>query len=272
MRPLADMPDALAARVSLVLTDIDDTLTYRGRLPADAYRAMEDLTNAGFRVAPITGRPAGWCDMVARFWPVAGVVGENGAFYFAYDDANRKMRRVFAASRAERAENRRRLELVRDRVLAEVPGAAVSADQAYREADLAVDFCEDVAPLTREAVQRIKQIFEQAGATAKISSIHVNGWFGAYDKLSMTRRFAREVAGLDLNGERERVVFVGDSPNDAPMFGFFPLACGVASIRDFAGELDAWPAYVTPGAGGRGFVEVAQTLLAARRMSVGRSP
>ena len=264
MRPLAQMPDADAARIRLVLTDIDDTLTCEGRLPADAYRALEDLTAAGFIVAPITGRPAGWCDMIARFWPVAGVVGENGAFYFAYDDASRTMRRIFAAPASERAANRARLEAIKARVLAEVPGAAVSADQAYRETDLAIDFCEDVAPLGSEAVDRIKAIFEAAGAVAKISSIHVNGWFGQYDKLSMTRRFAHEVAGLDIDRDNEQIVFVGDSPNDAPMFGFFRNACGVSGVRNFAGRLEAEPAYVTEGGGGRGFVEVAERLLGAR--------
>ena len=265
MRPLADLALAAAARVRLVLTDIDDTLTHESRLPAAAYRALEELTEAGFAVAPITGRPAGWCDMIARFWPVAGVVGENGAFYFAYDAANRKMRRAFAASASERAENHRRLERVRARVLAEVPGAGVSADQAYREADLAIDFCEDVAALPRHAVRRIQEIFEEEGATAKISSIHVNGWYGAYDKLTMTRRFAREILGLDIDADRELAIFVGDSPNDAPMFGFFPLACGVSGVRAFADEIEAQPAFVTQGPGGAGFVEVAERLIAARR-------
>ena len=265
MRPLAELAAADAARVRVVLTVIDDTLTYEGRLPAAAYHALERLSEAGFAVAPITGRPAGWCDMIARFWPVAGVVGENGAFYFAYDAAGRKMRRVFAASAAERADNHRRLERVRARVLAEVPGAGVSADQAYREADLAIDFCEDVAPLPRHAVRRIQEIFEEEGATAKISSIHVNGWYGAYDKLTMTRRFAREILGLDIDAERERAVFVGDSPNDAPMFAFFPLACGVSSVNAFANEIATPPAYVTQGPGGAGFVEVAERLIAARR-------
>ena len=265
MRPLDDMPDAEAAWVRLVLTDIDDTLTTEGRLPADAYRAVEALSEAGFIVAPITGRPAGWCDLIARLWPVAGVVGENGALSFAYDRASRTMRRSFAAPEAERAENRARLDAIRRRVLAEVPGAAVSADQAYRETDLAIDFCEDVAPLGPEAVERIKSIFEEAGATAKVSSIHVNGWFGGYDKLWMTRRFARDVANLDIDRDRDQVIFVGDSPNDAPMFGFFPNACGVSGVRDFAGRMEAEPAYVTEGGGGRGFVEVAERLLAARK-------
>ena len=264
MRPLSDMPDGAAAKIAVVFTDIDDTLTYQGRLPADAYRALEELHDAGFVVAPITGRPAGWCDMIARFWPVAGVIGENGAFYFAYHSAARRMRRVFAASEADRAANRDKLAAIRRRVLAEVPGAAVSADQAYREADLAIDFCEDVAPLDKATVARIKAIFEEAGATAKISSIHVNGWFGQYDKLTMAKRFAREIVGIDIERDRERVVFVGDSPNDAPMFGYFPNACGVANVLAFSGELEFEPAYVTNGLGGSGFVEVAEHLLAAR--------
>ncbi len=268
MRPLAEMPEATAARVSLLLTDIDDTLTHAGRLSAAAYRALEDLHNAGLIVAPITGRPAGWCDMIARLWPVSGVVGENGALYFAYDAPSRTMKRVFAASAGERRENRARLEAITARVLAEVPGAAISADQAYREADLAVDVCEDVAPLDKAAVARIKAIFEDAGAIAKISSIHVNGWFGRYDKLTMTRRFAREIAGVDIDRDSDRVVFVGDSPNDAPMFGFFPNACGVSSVLAFAGELEAEPAYVTRGGGGAGFVEVAERLIAARKRAV----
>lgn len=264
MRPLAEMPEAAAARVRLVLTDIDDTLTTEGRLPAAAYAALERLKEAGFAVAPITGRPAGWCDMVARFWPVDGVVGENGALWFAYDHGARVMRRAFAADAETRAANRARLDAVRDRVLAEAPGAAVAADQLYREADLAIDFREDVAPLPRETVERIVAIFESEGAVAKVSSIHVNGWFGDYDKLTMTRRFAAEVLGIDVDAERDAVVFCGDSPNDAPMFAHFPNACGVANVRDFAGRMAAEPAFVAPSRGGAGFVEIAERLLAAR--------
>jgi HAD superfamily hydrolase (TIGR01484 family) len=268
MRPLSLMPDAVAAAVTVVLADIDDTLTHDGRLPAEAYQAIEDLSAAGLSVAPITGRPAGWCDMIARFWPVRGVVGENGAFYFAYDAGARKMARIFAAAPDERMANRRRLEAVKARILEEVPGAAVSADQLYREADLAIDFCEDVPPLSKAEIARIKAIFEAEGAVAKISSIHVNGWFGQYDKLSMTRRFAKDVLAVDLDRDKDRIIFVGDSPNDAPMFGFFPNACGVAGVLGFAGELDAEPAYVTAGGGGRGFVEVAERILAARKGTI----
>ena len=265
MRRLSDMPGAAAAAVRAMFADIDDTITHEGRLPARAYQALEDLHGAGLAVVPVTGRPAGWCDMIARFWPVDGVVGENGAFYFAYDHGAKRMRRVFAATSHERRANRERLDRVRDHILAAVPGAAVASDQAYREADLAIDFCEDVPRLSKDAVARICAVFVREGATAKVSSIHVNGWFGQHDKLTMARRFAHEVLGFDLDRNKDRVVYVGDSPNDAPMFGFFPLACGVANVLGFQGEMEAEPAYVAAAEGGLGFVEVAEHILAARR-------
>ncbi len=265
MRPISELPVEVAARIKVVFTDIDDTLTNEGRLPACAYQALQDLSDAGIAVAPITGRPAGWCDMIARMWPVVGVVGENGAFYFAYDAATRQMRRAFAVPDAQRALDRTRLQVVRARILAEVPGAAVSADQLYREADLAIDFCEDVPALPKSEVARIKAIFEAAGAVAKVSSIHVNGWYGAYDKLTMSARFAAEIMGVDLAAIRDQVLFAGDSPNDAPMFGYFPHACGVANVLRFKGEMATDPAYVTRAEGGYGFVEIAARLLAARQ-------
>ena len=264
LKPLTDMPMENRRNIAVVLTDIDDTLTEHGRLPAKAYSALERLKQAGFIVAPITGRPAGWCDLIARQWPVDGVVGENGAFYFRYEDASRKLTRHFAKSVRERAHDAARLDEIRRAVLAEVPGAAVAADQSYRAADLAIDFCEDVPPLPRSEVLKIVAIFERFGATAKISSIHVNGWFGGYDKLSTTRRFLSDCFGIDIDRERSRIAFAGDSPNDSPMFGFFPNSIGVANVLDFRDDLPAEPAYVADGRGADGFAELTDMLIAAR--------
>ena len=264
MQPLSAMPPAARRAVRHVLCDIDDTLTDSGRLGAAAYAALEALHRAGLTVVPITGRPAGWCDHIARMWPVHGVVGENGAFYYRYDEASRRMVRRYWKDAATRRADAERLAGLGRSILAEVPGCAISADQAFREADLAVDFCEDVPALPLEAARRIQACFEAAGARAKISSIHVNGWFGDYDKLAMTRIFFREVLGLDLDAVRDTVAFAGDSPNDAPMFAFFPNATGVANVRDFGDALPAAPAWVTPSRGGAGFAELAAALLAAR--------
>lgn len=264
MAPLAQFPATARRNIRGVFTDIDDTLTDDGRLGAAAYGALERLKAAGLLVVPITGRPAGWCDMIARQWPVDAVVGENGAFYFWHDHAQRKLRQRFLQSEQEREAGRQRLEALRGRILREVPGAGVASDQPYRLADLAIDFCEDVAPLPRGEIDRIVALFDEAGATAKISSIHVNGWFGRYDKLGMTRILMRELFDVDLDAEREHYVFAGDSPNDAPMFGFFPNAVGVANVADFADRMVTLPRWVASARGGAGFVELAEALLAVR--------
>jgi hypothetical protein len=261
LKPVRQFPADIKKRVRYVLTDIDDTLTLCGRLPAAALAAMERLEAVGKRVIPITGRPAGWCDHIARMWPVAAVVGENGAFYYRYDRGLRKMQRSYYKRADARTADRRRLNELKAKILAEVPGCAVSADQGFREADLAIDFCEDVPALSPASVDRIVQIFEAAGAQARVSSIHVNGWFGAYDKLSMTRRLFREAFKQDLEAIKTQVVFAGDSPNDQPMFAFFPHGVGVANVRQFVGRMDALPTWVTQQEGGLGFAELAEVLL-----------
>jgi len=264
VRPLRDFPLQARRSVRFVLCDIDDTLTDDGRLTARAYDAIERLHTAGLRIVPVTGRPAGWCDLIARFWPVDAVVGENGALWFAYDREARRMARCYWKTECQRREDRRRLGLLEARIIAEVPGAAVAADQAFREADLAIDYREDVVPLAGDAIARIVAIFEAAGAQAKVSSIHVNGWFGDYDKLAMSRRLLEARFGVGPEAAREQVLFVGDSPNDAPMFAHFVHAVGVANVRDFVGRLVAEPAWVTEARGGAGFAELAAALLEAR--------
>ncbi len=263
MRPLSDFPAADRRAVRVVLTDIDDTLTTDGLLPSASLRALEMLSEAGMLVIPVTGRPAGWCDHFARMWPVDAVVGENGALYLAYDKKLRTMRSGFAKTEAERRDDRRRLDVLRDTILAAVPGAGIASDQDYRIADLAVDFCEDVTPLPQDAIDRIVGLFHQAGATAKVSSIHVNGWFGDYDKLTMTRRCLHDVFNIDMDGENETIVFAGDSPNDAPMFSFFANSVGVANVRRF--DVPAEPAWITENESADGFCELTEALLSARR-------
>ena len=261
MKPFEKFPQDLKRKIRYVLADIDDTLTLNGRLPAVVFAAMERLKAAGIRIIPITGRPAGWCDHIARMWPVDGLVGENGAFYFRYDDGQRKMLRRYFKTEAQRNADCQKLEKLKMEILKKIPGCRVSADQAYREADLAIDYCEDVPPLSVEKVDQIVQLFEEAGARAKISSIHVNGWFGEYDKLTMTQMLFEEVFRDDLESVKAEVIFIGDSPNDVPMFQFFPHSVGVANILQFKTKIIHEPAWVTHKEGGYGFAEMVDQLL-----------
>lgn len=261
MRSLEEIPSSLYGSLRGVFSDIDDTITSDGILSASAYSAIEALTQNGLLFVPITGRPAGWCDMIARFWPVKGVIGENGAFFFSYDRKNKKMIRRYIQDPKTRAEGQKKLASVRDIILKEVTGCAVASDQFSRVADLAIDFCEDVPALSKEKVKKIVEILVNAGATAKISSIHVNAWFGQYSKLEMTKIFVKEILGFDLDSRRDSFVFCGDSPNDEPLFKYFPNSFGVANIKEFVDEIENLPAFVAKSKGGKGFVEICDKLL-----------
>src|SRR5436309_3180715 len=260
MKPLAQLD---ARGIEAVLLDIDETLTTSGKLTAQAYAALEALHRAGMRVVPVTGRPAGWCDHIARMWPVDAVVGENGAFYFFY--AGGRLQRRFQDDAETRREKRARLDAIAQRVLAAVPGCALAADQNYRETDLAIDYCEDVPPLPLEAAERIASLMRAAGLNAKISSIHVNGWLGDYDKLAMSRVLFTERFGMDLAESKREIVFAGDSPNDAPMFACFSHSVGVVNVRRLKNLLAEKPKYVTRATAGAGFAELAELLLQERR-------
>jgi len=247
-----------------VFFDIDDTFTTRGRIPASAFQALWALKDSGLKVVPITGRPAGWCDHIARMWPVDAVVGENGAFYFWLDEQAGKLKKRFLDPDHIRREKRTQLQRIREEVLSSVPGAAIASDQSYRETDLAIDFCEDVKPLDWQAIEHICAIFNKHRATCKVSSIHVNGWFGDYDKLGMTRTMAGELWGIDLEASRQRFLFCGDSPNDEPMFQFFPFTVGVNNILRFVDRMQHLPTFLADREGGEGFAEIVDAILSLR--------
>lgn len=260
MEPIGNLRREQAAKLKYILCDIDDTITTGGKLTARAYSALWDLHDAGLGVIPVTGRPAGWCDLIVREWPVKAVVGENGAFVY-YADAEGRIR-TFTHPSVAGPDVRKKLAQVRDACLKGVPGCRVARDQFARVYDLAVDFNEDPPRLGLEAAEKIRSICVSMGAQAKISSIHVNAWFGSYDKLEMTRLFLKEIRGeSDPKGS---CMFFGDSPNDEPMFSYFPLACAVANILPFAGTLRSLPAYVAEQKGGAGFAESVEHILSLR--------
>jgi HAD superfamily hydrolase (TIGR01484 family) len=265
LTPIDEIGAGDVAGIHTLITDIDDTVTTEGLLTAAAYTALERVREAGLRIIVTTGRPAGWCDHIARMWPVDAVVGENGAVCYWYDRTRHVLLTRHSLSEADLRANRKRIDAVAAQVLREVPGTALASDQFCRLYDLAIDYCEDVPRVDEAGVDRIVRVMEAAGMTAKVSSIHVNGWFGRHDKLSTTRALVQELWGLDLDAERAQFAYAGDSPNDAPMFGHFPFSVGVANVRDFAGRMEALPKYVTRARSGEGFAELAARLIAPRQ-------
>jgi hypothetical protein len=170
----------------------------------------------------------------------------------------------FVQEKSVREANRKKLWDVLNELRQEMPDLEVASDQGYREIDLAVDFCEDVERLSDREINMIVAGFEKAGAQAKISSIHVNAWFGAHDKFSCCKLLLKELYNEDFDKERERYFYFGDSPNDEPLFREFSHTVGVANVKEFLPRMKSHPTYITKKEGGHGFAEAVKWILKQR--------
>ena len=275
MQALTHWPEAARRHLVGVFTDIDDTLTTEGAITPDALQALADLKAAGLIVIPITGRPIGWCepfmaDTQGPAWPVDAMVAENGAVAFVHQkglqppsDVRKPLSKLYQQDAATRAVNQTRMQAIAAQVMAEVPGVQLSRDSAGRETDLAFDYAE-FARLSPETVQQVLAVLQRAGMQTTVSSIHIHGCFGDFDKWEGANWIVRELLGRDLAQELDRWVFVGDSGNDQAMFQHFTHSVGVANIARFVPQLSHLPRYVTQGERGAGFAEVARAILAHR--------
>ena len=150
-----------AANIRGLFFDIDDTFSTQGKITPETYQAAWKLYKAGKILVPLTGRPAGWCDHIARMWPVHAVIGENGAFYCMLKDG--KMQKRYTEPTCNEDKRRIKIADIKKEILKEVPGAGIASDQPWREFDLAVDYCEDVPRLSTVNIERIVDIFKSHG-------------------------------------------------------------------------------------------------------------
>ena len=260
-------------KIKYLFTDIDDTLTDEGVLSDTSYSALWNLFRRGVHVIPVTGRPAGWCEMIARQWPVRAVIGENGAFVF-YKRKDKIERTFFSSnlkaqnSSSPSQEGQKYLLKKSESLFEKFPGTRFASDQFCRWVDVAIDFSEEVhPPLTLEVAQKIKAEFESWGAQAKVSSIHVNAWMGDHDKLSMTLKYLKEVEKVSKPDKIQSLCgFVGDSPNDEPMWQFFKNSFSVGPIQKYKKLIKHFPQYSVLDPGGVGFKKIAQRIIANQNL------
>jgi hypothetical protein len=260
MQPLAALAPH-AGRLRGVFFDIDDTLTVSGTLVPDAFAALCALRAAGLRLVPVTGRPAGFGEVLATYFPVDAAVAENGGVAFVRRGGVLEPR--YYEGESDRSAAAPRLHALRADVVARVPRARPTDDAWLRLTDLAFDIGE-TQTLAEAEIAAIVARIRAAGATALVSTIHAHAFFGSYDKAKMCARLMTELWGEDPEKSRGDYLFVGDSPNDQACFAWFPLSAGVANVARFASELRPPPAFVATRAGGHGFAEIADLLLSER--------
>jgi HAD superfamily hydrolase (TIGR01484 family) len=252
MRPLTELP---GDDVAGIFTDVDDTLTHRGALVPEAYAALCDAAAAGLRVVLVTGRPAGYAQVLAALWPVEAAVAENGGVAILRDGQAR-----YWDPPDVRAEQKHRLDALVADARTRLPFARLADDNWLRRVDVAFDIGErhKLSPAERTA---IAQLIESHGARCVTSTIHAHAYYGDHDKAKMLLRLAADRWGESSENVRARYVFVGDSPNDQAGFASFPRSVGVANVVRYARALDPPPGWVASAEGGHGFAELVRHLL-----------
>jgi HAD superfamily hydrolase (TIGR01484 family) len=255
MRELTSSTARDFRNVRFLLTDMDETLTHHGRISAAVFSALERLRESDVRVIVVTAAPAGWCDQMARMWPVDGVIGENGGFFFHRNGA--QLVRKYWHGDDERERCSRELETIGNHVRAALPGARLADDQPYRSTSLAF-----IRTWSSKTDNAIMIALLNAGLSATRNNRWLLAWLGAYNKLNMASRVLVDHFGLNHAAAREAVCYSGDSENDVPMFRFFRRSVGMRTVQDE--PLSSYPAWITRGPGGAGFVEVAEAILASR--------
>ncbi len=251
------------ANLAGIFTDIDDTLTTGGKLPAEVYAALQRLSRAGYAIVPVTGRSAGWAHLILHHWPVEAVVAESGGILLHRDEAG-VPRWQYHDEPARIAADRRRIAEVAAGVMTRIPELVLANDNDFRLVDFALDHCETIPAVPQVRIDEAIGMFRAAGLQARASSVHINVWRGEFDKAPMALRYLAEVRGAALPDECARWLFVGDAPNDASMFAAFPCSVGVANLMPQLDRLPVAPRYMTRAGHGAGFVELAHHLLSRR--------
>lgn len=265
----ASLPSALRPAISVeqarsllgVLFDLDDTVLDGGRLTLAALEALYRLHEAGLILVGVTGRPAAWGQVLARQWPVSGMVTENGIIALV-----RRENRVVVLDRAtepERRERTQRIAILVNELRSRFPELEPSDDVAGRLADYSFDIAE--SKLVPDEVVRAAATFaKERGARVVRSSIQLHVSYDVDDKASGVMRFLRQVHGVEPTAAMFRFAFVGDSENDGPCFAAFHHSFGVANL---SGRSSILPRYRATQNAGAGFAEIARALLGARQGS-----
>ncbi|MGF1702904.1 HAD-IIB family hydrolase [Photobacterium makurazakiensis] len=245
--------------IEWVLTDVDDTLTWKGQLPPETLIALQTLRDAGKKVVAVTGACAGWCDHIAQLWPVDAVLGENGAVIMEKEGGYLTLRS--GTPLEEISKNQANLKVQVLDILADYPELSLTLDQAYRLCEVAIDIGQNRDKVDDAIIEEIVSKIHALGAHATASSIHINAWYGEHSKKATATAFLKQ-KGLSESEIIKHACYVGDSMNDQYMFEILPKSVGVANIRHYWDRLAYHPSVVMDNPGGFGFAEFTNKLLA----------
>jgi len=239
------------SNVRLVATDMDGTLTRKGKFTSELLQSLQDLATAGIEVVIITGRSAGWVSGLAYYLPIVGAVAENGGLFF-FGGSEKP---VALTPIPDLVAHRQQLASAFQQLQIQFPHIQESADNRFR----VTDWTFDVKGLSTDEIKTLSHLCQQMGWGFTYSNVqcHIKplGQDKAIGLLQVLREYFPQYTP-------EQVVTVGDSPNDESLFDerYFSLSVGVANVLEYAEQLQHQPAYVTSAAEGEGFCELARMI------------
>jgi HAD superfamily hydrolase (TIGR01484 family) len=236
--------------IQLIATDIDGTLTSNNKFTPDLFKAIESLNTKGIKLLLVTGRSAGWVGAINNYLPIAGAIAENGGVYFNADSEYDFITRIESIE-THREELANRFWELQERY----PQIEESIDNQFR----VTDWTFDVAGLADIELTEIAKQCEQWGYSFTFSTVQCHIKPAEQDKsagiLWVLKQYFPDIS-------TDRIVTVGDSPNDASMFdrSLFPHSVGVSNIRHYTDRLVYYPQYLTELPEVAGFCELVNLL------------
>ncbi len=243
----------------IIFSDVDDTLTYKGLLPSEALESLYKLQSQKIKVILVTGACAGWCDQFARLWPIAAVIGENGAFVIKKD--NNKLIYQDTQTCSDRKKNLSKIKQIAKDIFIAFPNLKPAKDNIYRRYDYAIDYNQEITGFNESNIKKIIKICNDNNINATTSSIHINMWIGNFNKLTAAKNWIAENTDFNEEDIQKNCSYIGDSLNDEVMFKFFQNSIGVANIKPHLKNLKYKPTLIMSKEGGFGFAEWSKQIL-----------
>ncbi len=250
--PLSEATSSLWKNIRLVASDMDGTLTKKGKFTSQLLQSLENLAAANIKVLIVTGRSAGWVSGLNSLMPVAGAIAENGGlFYPAGSD-----RPITLTPIPDLASHRQNLAAAFKQLQIQFPQIRESTDNRFR----ITDWTFDVASLNPTELQTLSHLCQEMGWGFTYSNVQCHIKLQNQDKaiglLQVLQKNWPEYSS-------EQIVTVGDSPNDESLFDprYFSMSVGVANVLEYANQLKHQPAYITNATEGEGFCELSKYIL-----------
>lgn len=266
-RPFSTCERTRLSAIERLYFDVDDTITTAGALLPDVVEALYEAKTSGLSLVAVTGRSAAWGEMLLRLFPLDAVIAETGAICF-YRRARGGVGTVHSEpDQTVRRANARRRQTIVDAALSRVPRARLALDNMGRLYDTAFDLVEDGPQVDELSANDIRGVLERGGLRTVQSSVHINAWFGDFDKAKMVNRYLMDIEGGALRDVAKTLLYIGDSVNDAGMFAAAGVSVGVANVARVLStleEMNSAPEFVTLSEMGAGFCEVVQKLVLLR--------